>query len=90
MNNKGVFLTSFGGDGDVVVEELPKLHVHVRCVLGGMGLPVLVGVVKKGNGKDDNDDCGRHFIMIRVSIAIQMIITVVERGPTLSLAFAFA
>ena len=34
--NKGVFLTSFGGDGDVVVEELPKLHVHVRCVLGGI------------------------------------------------------
>ena len=53
-------------------------------------LPVLVGAVKKGNGKDDNDDCGRHFIMIRISIAIQMIITVVERGPTLSLAFAFA
>ena len=30
-----LILTSLWSDGDVVVKELTKLHVHVRRVLGG-------------------------------------------------------
>ena len=34
--------TCFRGDGDVVVEELPELHVHVRGVLGVAHTTVII------------------------------------------------
>ena len=74
-----LLLTSFRGDGDVVVEELTKLHVHVRCELDGITVVIIMKILTITMIK-----------MTLVTMMMMMTFTVVERGPTLSLALAFA